>query len=99
MKFEIIDREGMSVAKGNAELNSRRMWCGQVVTSGLSRELLSLFNQLEQAVNQQMFLHAERLERCLADYNLRVRLEDGRTMDATGIFLNDRFEVSWKDEK
>lgn len=98
MKFEIIDREGTGVATGNAELNSRRVWCGQVVTNGLSLELLSLFKQLEQAVNQQMFLHAERIESALADYNLRVHLEDGRTMDATGIFLNECFEISWKEE-
>ncbi len=97
MKFQILNREGGCVAKGEAEMLESRIWSGQISDHGFTAELTRLFDELNEALGGQSFVFAEGIDDVIAGHGLRVRLEDGRTMEAKGIFVNEVLGISWHD--
>lgn len=85
------------MAKGEAEMLESRIWSGQISDYGFTAELTRLFDELNEALGGQSFVFAEGIDDVIAGHGLRVRLEDGRTMEAKGIFVNEVLGISWHD--
>ncbi|MCX6848042.1 MAG: hypothetical protein NTY98_03895 [Verrucomicrobia bacterium] len=97
MKFQILNREGDCVADGEAELLESLLWSGQISVHRFPAELMRLFDELNEALGGQSFVYAEGIDDKIAGHGLRVRLEDGRSMEAKRIFVNEVLGISWHD--
>lgn len=85
------------MAEGEADLLESRIWSGQSSVHSFPAELMRLFDELNEAVSGQSFVFAEGIDHVIAGHGLRVRLEDGRTMEAKNIFVNEDLGISWHD--
>lgn len=98
MIFQLLNDEGDILAEGNAEVNADQVWCGRIVTNNLPEDLLLLFAELNSAVNDQMFPLADRIGTVISQHDLVIRLQNGRTMAASDIYVNEHLQVSWQEK-
>jgi hypothetical protein len=94
--FEILDKSDDIIAKGFAEPNADSTLCGELSENRFTGKLLELLRELEEAVDEQSFPAADKIEEKIAEFGLRVRFTDGIVAPINSLYLNKDNGISYK---
>lgn len=98
MKFVLLDQLENPLASGSADLTEYNFWEGIIEKHVLPPDLMALCLEVHEHLSNQVFHAVERVQALVNEYNLNVRLDDGRFMRAIDLMMNEDFIVSWKND-